>query len=134
MYTNPNIFNIYEDKSKIYIEYYNISYMYVFNIYNGHSKVTKNITNPNILKEYTYINLIYLLSSDYINHEITKFNIYDKYIKKYSDEDKELPFYLIFLMLDKYIYNLRPYEELYDRNPSYFNKYNYTTMIEDLGY
>jgi hypothetical protein len=135
MYTNPNISNIYEDNTRICIEYYNISCVYVFNIYDGHSKVTKNITNPNILIKYTYINLIYLLSSDYINHEITNFNIYDKYIKNYSDKDKELPFYLLFLMLDKDIYsNLGPYEELYRRNPSYFNKYNYTTMIEDLGY
>jgi hypothetical protein len=129
MYTNPNISNIYEDNSKIYIEYYNISYMYVFNIYIGHSKVTKNITNPDILKNYTYINLIYLLSSDYNNHEITKFNIYDKYIKNYSDEDKELPFYLIFLMLDKYIYKLRPYEELYERNPLYFVKHGYDALL-----
>ncbi len=49
MYKNPNISNIYEDNTRICIEYYNISCVYVFNIYDGHSKVTKNITNPNIL-------------------------------------------------------------------------------------
>ena len=133
MYKNPNISNIYEDNTRICIEYYNISCVYVFNIYDGHSKVTKNITNPNILIKYTYINLIYLLSSDYINHEITKFNIYDKYIKNYSDKDEKLPFYLLFLMLDKDIYsNLGPNEELYRRNPLYFNKHKYATMIIDL--
>ena len=133
MYKNPNISNIYEDNTRICIEYYNISCVYVFNIYDGHSKVTKNITTPNILIKYTYINLIYLLSSDYINHEITKFNIYDKYIKNYSDKDEKLPFYLLFLMLDKDIYsNLGPNEELYRRNPLYFNKHKYATMIIDL--
>ena len=133
MYKNPNISNIYENNSKIYIEYYDILCMYVFNIYDGHSKVTKNITNPNILINYAYINLIYLLSSDYINHEITKFNIYEKYIKNYSDKDEKLPFYLLFLMLDKDIYsNLGPYEELFRRNPLYFNNHKYATMIIDL--
>jgi hypothetical protein len=133
MYKNPNISNIYENNSKIYIEYCDISCMYVFNIYDGHSKVTKNITNPNILINYAYINLIYLLSSDYINHEITKFNIYEKYIKNYSDKDEKLPFYLLFLMLDKDIYsNIGPYQELYRRDPIYFNKHKYATMIIDL--
>ncbi len=36
-------------------------------------------------------------------------------------------------MLDKDIYsNLGPNEELYRRNPLYFNKHKYATMIIDL--
>jgi hypothetical protein len=103
-YLNTNIKEIKEDNSIIYIEYKNISYILGFNIYDGHSIVTKNITNPTMLTNYKYINLIYLLSSDYINYKVTKFNIYDNYLQYYID--KNTPFYLIFLLLNKDLYFL----------------------------
>ena len=106
-YLNTNIKEIKEDNSIIYIEYKNISYILGFNIYDGHSIVTKNITNPTMLTNYKYINLIYLLSSDYINYKVTKFNIYEKYIKNYNDKDDEkLPFYLLFLLFNEDLYFL----------------------------
>ena len=51
-YPNINIKEIKEDNSTIYIEYNNISYILGFNIYNGHSMVTKNITNPSDRYQY----------------------------------------------------------------------------------
>jgi hypothetical protein len=100
-YPNINIKEIKEDNSTIYIEYNKLSYILGFHIYNGHSMVTKNITNPAILSKYTYINLIYLLSSDYINHKITNFNIYDDCLHYYID--KKPPFFLIVLLLDHFV-------------------------------
>jgi hypothetical protein len=139
-YKNINIKEIKEDDSKIYIEYNDLPYMYVFNINIGHSSVSKNITNYIILTNivhsltnYTYINLIYLLSSDYNNHKITNFNIYDKYIKEYCDSKEKLPFYLIFLMQDENIYNRAPIVELhYVDNIAYLS--NYETEIKNTQY
>jgi hypothetical protein len=98
---NPYITNIKIDNKIVNIEYKNIMSILAFYINDGHSSVTiVNATN-NKLPTYKFENIILLLSSNYIIHAITKFNIYNKYLKNYHDI---VPFYLKYLLLDKNLY------------------------------
>ena len=131
-YLNKNINKITENNISIHIEYTNILYILAFNIYDGHTVVSKIITNPNILLNYTYINLIYLLTSNYNNYKITNFNIYNYYLQHYID--KNVPFYLIFLLLDENVYLLSK-SELNGNilsNINYFEKIFNNIEIHDL--
>jgi hypothetical protein len=92
-YPNINIEKIKEDNDVIYIKYKNISNILKFTIYDGHSKVNINITNMKRLSKYRYIDLIYLLSSDFEDYVIPEFN---KYIKEYKNDKKDIPFYLTY--------------------------------------
>jgi len=109
-YKYPNIYinkiiNIINVSSIIDIEYKNILFNIRININHSHTIVSININNPEILLNYKFIDMIYLLSSDYDNHLISKFNIYDKYLLKYTYEnDSIIPFYLILLLFNKNLY------------------------------
>jgi hypothetical protein len=111
-YKYPNIYinkiiniNVNVNNSIIDIEYINILFNIRIYINEGHTIVSININNPEILLNYKFIDMIYLLSSDYDIHSITKFNIYDKYLLKYTDEDNSIiPFYLILLLFNKNLY------------------------------
>jgi len=98
---NPYIINIKIDNKIINIEYKNIMSILAFYINDGHSSVSIVNDTNNKLSTYKFENIILLLSSNYITHAITKFNIYDKYLKSYNDI---VPFYLKYLLLDKNLY------------------------------
>jgi hypothetical protein len=98
---NPYITNIKIDNKIINIEYKNIMSILAFYINDGHSSVSIVNAANNKLPTYKFENIILLLSSNYITHAITKFNIYNKYLKNYRDI---VPFYLKYLLLDKNLY------------------------------
>jgi hypothetical protein len=131
---NEYIDKLYKDNNNIIIKYKNISYFsLIFNISEGHSYVTKDITNSTMLSNYTYINLVYLLSSNYRIYQITNFNLYDKYLKNYIDDNKNLPFYLVKIMLTVDVYeNLESLYLLYNRNRPYFDSYNYRDLFYEI--
>jgi len=100
-YLNKYINKITINNDFIDIIYINMSFNIRIDIYeNSHAYPSINITDVNILLKYKFINIIYLLSSNYTIHKISKFDIYDIYLNKYIDVDSIIPVYLLFLLFN----------------------------------
>jgi hypothetical protein len=100
-YLNKYINKITINNDFIDIIYINMSFNIRINIYEDyHAYPSINITDVNILLKYKFINIIYLLSSNYTIHKISKFDIYDIYLNKYIDVDSIIPVYLLFLLFN----------------------------------